>query len=126
LSQTGVAGERIEVSSSRLWALFRLRFTRLLFPAHIIADRLGISTHDINFWLTPWVRKDEHLPMSHLAEVMHSRGFFWDSISVESSGGANPLTIDGVPKSQARNFVTYVRERMNEAPPTTPQQPPRR
>ena len=94
---------------------------------------LGISTHNVDFWLTPWVRKDEHLPMSHIAEVSHTRGFFWDSVSVESSGGLNPLTIAGLPKGQAGRFVTYVRERMNETPaaapvtpPVTPPGPPRR
>jgi hypothetical protein len=129
LTQTSDAGDRVEVRSSRLWALIGFRFTRLLFPAHMVADRLGVSTGNIDFWLTPWIRKDEHLPMSHIAEVGHTRGFFWDSISVESSGGLNPLAIEGAPKSQARNFVAHVRERMNDAPvaPVTPQQqPPRR
>ena len=49
---------------------------------------------------------------------MHTRGLFWDAISVESSGGANPLSIDGVSKSQARYFVEHVRERMNDSIPT--------
>ena len=82
----------------------------------MVADRLGVSTGNIDFWLTPWSRTDEHLPMSHIAEVGHTRGFFWDSISVESSGGLNPLVIEGPPKSQARIFVAHVRERMNDAP----------
>jgi hypothetical protein len=115
----------VTVRSSRLWALLGFHFTRLLFPAHMIADRLGISTHNINFWLTPWVRTDEHLPMSHIAEVAHTRGFFWDSLSVESSGGLNPLIIGGLPKRQAARFVAYVRERMNE-PAGAPPAPPRR
>ena len=41
------------------------------------------------------------------------RGFFWDAISVESSGGLNPLRVFGVSKSQARYFVEQVRERLN-------------
>jgi hypothetical protein len=123
------AGDRVDVRSSRLWAFLTFKFTRFLFPAHMLADRLGVSTVNIDFWLTPWIRKDEHLPMSHIAEVGHTRGFFWDSISVESSGGLNPLVIEGAPKSQARDFVTHVRERMNDAPaaPVTPPPPqPRR
>ena len=98
--------------------------TRLIFPARMIADPLGISTANVTYWFMPWVRQDEHLPMSHIAEVSHNRGFLWDSISVESSGGLNPLVIDGVPKSLARHFVDYVRERMNAAPATTPGTPP--
>jgi hypothetical protein len=107
----------LEVRSSRFWALFHLSFTRFLFPLRMAADRLGVTTSDVKFWLTPWRRTDEHLPLSHIAEVAHTRGFFWDAVSVESSGGANPLWIAGVPKSAARYFVDHVRERLNAVAP---------
>ena len=110
---TGGAGSTIVITSSRLWALFKLRFTKLIFPSHLSADRLGISLVKVDFWLTPWIRQDEHLPMSHLAEVTHERGMIWDSISIESSGGLNPLTVEGLPKSAAQRFVTQVRNWMN-------------
>jgi hypothetical protein len=67
-------------------------------------------------------RTEEHLPMSHIAEVTHRRGLIWDQISVESSGGLNPLVISGLPKGQPRYFVEHVRERLNETPVTPPQQ----
>jgi len=124
VTQDAAPDDRIEVSSSRWWAFFGGRFTRLLFPAHMIADHIGISTNIVEFWLTPWRRTDEHLPMSHIAEVAHTRGFFWDSISVESSGGLNPLTVTGLPKGQARHFVEQVRERINQSN-ATPLQPHR-
>ena len=90
-----------------------MRFTKLLFPAHLSADRLGISLIAVEFWLTPWTRRDEHLPMSHLAEVTHGRGLIWDSISIESSGGINPLFVEGLPKGAADRFVVQVRAWMN-------------
>jgi hypothetical protein len=115
------------VRSSRLWALFHLNCTRLLFPGTMSADAIGVSTSNIDFWLTPWRRVDEHLPLSHIAEVTHVRGFFWDTISVESSGGLNPLRVFGVAKPAARDFVDHVRARLNEVTPLVPQQaPPRR
>jgi hypothetical protein len=123
------AADHIQAHSSRLWAIVTLKMTRLIFPARMIADALGISTANVTYWYMPWVRQDEHLPMSHIAEVSHNRGFFWDSISVESSGGLNPLVIDGVPKSLARHFVDYVRQQMNvapAAPATAPAAPLRR
>ncbi|MGA8319285.1 MAG: hypothetical protein WB774_00330 [Xanthobacteraceae bacterium] len=120
------AGDVIEVQSSRLWATFHFNLTRWLFPARMIADHIGVSTNIIGFWLTPWKRVDEHLPLSHVAEVTHIRGFFWDAISVESSGGLNPLRVSGLPKSQARYFVDHVRERLNDAGPPPQQQAPRR
>lgn len=96
-----------------------------MFPARMVADHVGVSTNIVLFWLTPWRRTDEHLPLSHIAEVIHIRGFFWDSISVESSGGLNPLRVAGLPKGQASYFVEHVRERINESVATPPLQPHR-
>ena len=104
----------IAVHSSRLWALLHFYLTPAIFPTKMTADALGISLTKVNFWLTPWVRSDEHLPMSHVAEVTHDRGLIWDQISVESSGGLNPLSIEGLPKAAARDFVAHVRLQMNQ------------
>ena len=112
MTQTN-ADANLQVHSSRYWALFHFSLTRLLFPARMVADHVGVSTDIVRFWLTPWRRTDEHLPLSHIAEVIHVRGFFWDAISVESSGGLNPLRVDGLGKSHARYFVEHVRERIN-------------
>jgi hypothetical protein len=125
VTQITTATDRIEVHSSRWWALWSLKFTRLLFPARMVADHVGISTNIVEFWLTPWRRTDEHLPMSHVAEVAHTRGFLWDTISIESSGGLNPLVVTGLPKSGARRFVEEVRERINQGAPMPPLQPHR-
>src|SRR5215470_11268992 len=111
--QTASAGKTLHVRSSRLWATFKGRFTEILFPSRLSADQLGITLVKVEFWLTPWTRNDEHLPMSHLAEVTHDRGLIWDSISIESSGGINPLTVDGLPKGAAKQFVDQVRTWMN-------------
>ena len=118
------ADDRLTVRSSRWWAVFHFNLTRWIFPARMVADQIGVSTNIVDFWLTPWRRVDEHLPLSHVAEVMHIRGFFWDTISVESSGGLNPLRVSGLPKGGARHFVEHVRERLNETAVTPP--PPRK
>ncbi len=107
------AYEHLEVRSSRLWAACHFSLTFLVLPPRMIVDRIGVSTNIVRYWLTPWRRTDEHLPLSHIAEVIHVRGLFWDAISVESSGGLNPLRIGGLPKSQARYFVGRLRERLN-------------
>jgi len=93
--------------------MFKGRFTEFLFPSRLSADQVGITLVKVAFWLTPWTRQDEHLPMSHLAEVTHDRGLIWDSISIESSGGINPLVVKGLPKSGAKRFVNRVRAWMN-------------
>jgi len=109
--------ENIQVRSSRWWAILHFNLTRIIFPAWLVADNIGVSTNIVRRWYVPWERTDEHLPLSHIAEVTHTRGFFWDAISVESSGGLNPLRVGGLPKGQARNFVEHVRERLNQTPP---------
>jgi hypothetical protein len=123
VTQGSIAADRIEVRSSRWWALFKGKFTRLLFPARMVGDHVGISTNIVEFWLTPWRRTDEHLPMSHIAEVAHTRGLIWDAISVESSGGLNPLVVTGLRKSAAHHFVEEVRERLNQSAAVAPLQP---
>ena len=124
MTQASTNSAPIAVRSGRLWALFHFNLTRLLFPASMSADQIGVSTTNVYFWLTPWRRVDEHLPLSHIAEVTHIRGFFWDAISVESSGGLNPLRVFGVPKPAARAFVDHVRARLNEVAPAVAQQAP--
>jgi hypothetical protein len=116
MTQNLGSDDRIAIASSRFWAAFHFNLTRWIFPARMAADAIGVSTNIIEYWLIPWRRIDEHLPLSHIAEVTHIRGFFWDAISVESSGGLNPLRVFGVPKSQARAFVDHVRERLNQTP----------
>jgi hypothetical protein len=111
--QSAGGGKSIQVQSSRIWAIFHGRLTEFLFPTLLTADPLGISLVKVAFWLTPWTRQDEHLPMSHLAEVAHQRGLIWDSVSIESSGGLNPLAVGGLPKGAATQFVDQVRAWMN-------------
>jgi hypothetical protein len=106
-------GPIITAQSSRIWALCKWRFTKIIFPSHLSADRLGITLVKVEFWLTPWKREDEHLPMAHLAEVTHQRGLIWDSLSIESSGGLNPLYVEGLRKGPAKRFVDQVRAWMN-------------
>ena len=118
--QVTAAADRIEVRSSRWWAFFHFNLSWLIFPPRLIADHIGVSTNIVRFWLTPWRRTDEHLPLSHVAEVIHIRGLIWDAVSVESSGGLNPLRVRGLPKSPARYFVEHVRERLNQSPVATP------
>jgi len=117
MTQATTTDDRLAVRSSRLWAIFHFSLTRIIFPAWLVADRIGVSTTVIGRWYVPWERVDEHLPLSHIAEVTHIRGFFWDAISVESSGGLNPLRVRGLPKGQARFFVDHVRQRLNQTAP---------
>jgi hypothetical protein len=116
VSDQTAASTRIAVQSSRLWALLHFSLTEMLFSNVMAADDVCVSLTKVKFWLTPWVRQEENLPLTHVAELTHTWGLAWDTITVESSGGLNPLVIEGLPKGRARAFVDTVRKRVNEAP----------
>lgn len=103
-----------EIQTSRFWALFHMQVTRFFFPQRIAADKHGISSRSTTFWLTPWARNEEHVPMNHVAEVEHDRGLIWDSLRVESSGGIDPMICPGLPKGATNSFVVHVRQLMNQ------------
>jgi hypothetical protein len=102
--------ETFVIRSSRIWALLTLRFTPFIFPMRMSADRNSISMHQVEFWLTPWSCKDEHLPMTHVAEIELDRGLIWDAIRIESSGGIDPLQMAGLSKFHSGRFVANLRE----------------
>jgi hypothetical protein len=103
-----------EIKTSRFWALCHMKMTRFFFPQRVAADKHGISSRTTAFWLTPWVRNEEHVPMSHIAEIEHDRGLIWDALRVESSGGVDPMIVPGLPKGPTNSFVAHVRQLMNK------------
>ena len=107
-------GELIVIRSSRIWALLTLNLTPFIFPMRMAADRNGVSLRQVAFWLTPWSRKDEHLPMTHVAEIELDRGLIWDAIRIESSGGIDPLRMPGLSKFHSGRFVANLREMMGK------------
>jgi hypothetical protein len=114
LSATPPIDQPVAIHSSRLWALLTFQFTHFIFPMRMSADSRGVSMHQVRFWLTPWSRTDEHLPMSHVAEVELDRGLLWDAIRVESSGGIDPLRIAGLSKFHSGSFVESLRGMMGK------------
>ena len=102
-----------EVRSSRVWALFRLSPTRILFPHRMAFGAEGVSTSKVRFFLLPWVRTDEHAAFERIASVVHDKGIVWDRLVVETTGGSNNLDIRGAPKGAARDFVEKVQARLN-------------
>ena len=101
MTQSSAVNDRIEVRSSRLWALIHFNMTLWVFPARMVADHVGVSNNVVLFWLTPWRRTDEHLPMSHIAEDGRSNPHARLDLGPDQRGklgGLNPLVISGLPK----------------------------
>ncbi len=107
---------RFEVSSSRWWALFTVKITKLIFRDKLAADDSSVFARKVYFWLTPWIRDENHMRISHIAEIEHDRGLIWDTLTVESTGGLSPIVVHGLPKGAAQRFVTHVRALMGRQP----------
>jgi hypothetical protein len=105
--------ERVQVHTSRVWALFHGNFTQLLFPDRMIADKSnGFTRKSVGRWYVPWVRTEKHLPLTPFIQVDRDTDVVWDTVTVESSagGGADALRVHRVAKRKARRFVKKVNE----------------
>jgi hypothetical protein len=105
--------DRVEVHTSRVWALFHGNFTQLLFPDRMIADKSnGFTRKSVTRWYVPWVRTEKHLPLTPFIQVDRDTDVVWDTVTVESSagGGADALRVHRVAKRKARRFVKKVNE----------------
>ena len=51
MTQSSAVNDRIEVRSSRLWALIHFNMTLWVFPARMVADHVGVSNNVVLFWL---------------------------------------------------------------------------
>jgi hypothetical protein len=105
--------DRVQVHTSRVWALFHTNFTQILFPDRMIADKSnGFTRKSVNRWYVPWVRTEKHLPLTPFLQVDRDTDIVWDTVTVESSagGGADALRVHHVAKRKARRFVRNVNE----------------
>ena len=46
---------------------------------------------------------------NHVAEIELDRGLIWDALRIESSGGIDPLQLDGLSKFHSGSFVERLR-----------------
>jgi hypothetical protein len=115
LSTNSPSANRFEVSSSRWWALFTFKPTKLIFRDKLAADDSSVFAKKTYFWLTPWIRDENHMRISHIAEIEHERGLIWDQLTIESTGGLSPIVVRGLPKGDAQRYVAHVRGLMGRS-----------
>ena len=82
------------------------------FRDRLMADDHSVFAGKVYFWLTPWIRDENHMRISHIAEIEHDKGLIWDTLTVESTGGLSPIVVAGLPKGAAQRFVAQVRALM--------------
>jgi len=103
--------DRVEVHTSRFWALFHGDFKQLFFPDRMIADKsTGITWKTKTRWYLRRSKKDLTLP--HVFQVdTDTTSLFWGTtVTVEGSGGVDPLKIHHLSGRKADRFVDTVNE----------------
>lgn len=94
--------------TSRWSALLNSDWSNVFFPKQILLTEDGIKTNRIYKMSIPWRREIEMMPFNRVSSIRHIRGFFWDSVIIESSGGTNNLDIDGLKKAEAEVLVAAI------------------
>ena len=102
-----------QLRASRLSILLTdFGLTKLIIPPRLELTDAGVRTLRTRIFLFPWMKEEEHVAYRRIASVRHNRGFIWDAIILETSGGSNYLEIRGLSKRKARYVIEWLRERM--------------
>jgi len=74
------------------------------FPTRIVVGPLRVSRVKRRLFGST----EESISISQVASVMISTGVFWSEITIESTGGANPITSHGHRKADAQRIRDLV------------------
>ena len=94
--------------SRRMASALSSDWITFLFPKRIVLSEDGIRTQRVRSVWVPWRREDELVPFNRVSSLRHIRGFFWDSVIIETSGGNNNLDIHGLNKAEADVLVAAI------------------
>ena len=98
-------------SHSRLWAICTLKWWRhLIFPKSITISDNAIETFERLGVITFWRKEEERMAVSKLASVIVKGGLIWDTITIETTGGANALVLKGFSKMKAKQLRDKVQD----------------
>ena len=101
----------VSFHASRLASLFGGHWAGLFFPRRIHLGNDGISTRRIRSILF-WKTEEDLISYKRVFGIKHSKGLLWDSVTITSAGDANGLTLEGLPKSQAKQLVRTIQKKL--------------
>ena len=86
------------------------RASRLTRGNRLFPSSLEVQGHQIIYRKQRWFGStEETINCDHISSVRANHGVFFSSITIESSGGSQPIVINGLPKGQARKLETEIR-----------------
>ncbi len=76
--------------------------SRLTHGNHIFPTSLDVEGHQITYTKRRWFGStEETINVDHIASVRATHGMLFSSITIESSGGVEPIVVTGLSKGDA-------------------------
>lgn len=88
---------------SRLWAIFHLSITSMLFPNKIVVGPTYLETFKRKSFLLFWMTDEERLSSNQMSSVRIDKGILWDKVFIDTKG-TNVLELKGLKKSTANKI----------------------
>jgi len=86
------------------------RASRLTSGNRIFPASLEVEGHQIIYRKSRWLGStEETINCEHISSVRAYHGLIFSSITIESSGGSQPIQINGLRKSAARRLESEIR-----------------
>ena len=92
------------------------RSSRLTSGNHIFRTSLDVEGHQITYRKQRWFGStEETINVDHISSVRAQHGVMFSSITIESSGGSQPIVITGLRKGDAKAIETAIKTVQAEA-----------
>jgi hypothetical protein len=89
--------------------------SRLTSGNHLFPTSLDVEGHQITYQKRRWFGStEETINVDHISSVRAIHGLVFSSITIESSGGSQPIVITGLSKGDAREIERAIKA--NQAP----------
>jgi hypothetical protein len=86
------------------------RSSRMTSGNRIFRTSLDVEGHQITYRKQRWFGStEETINVDHISSVRAQHGVMFSSITIESSGGSQPIQITGLRKSDARAIETAIK-----------------
>ncbi|MEO5904959.1 MAG: PH domain-containing protein, partial [Gemmatimonadaceae bacterium] len=84
--------------------------SRLTSGNRIFRTSLDVEGHQITYRKSRWLGStEETINVDHISSVRAQHGLMFSSITIESSGGSQPIVITGLSKGDAREIEAAIK-----------------
>ena len=98
-------------AQSRFWAFFTAHWwPTLLSPARMTATANTVEFFKRRGIILFWLVDEERMSGKQISSVRIKKGLFWDTVSVDTTGGSNVLELKGVKKSKSNKLRDEIQQ----------------